>query len=414
MGLKHFFIFIISLAPWVAYSQGVSDSTLIKLLPKNDTLTGRFAVSPNQHQLEPLDIPRDRGLYILTSDKTMQMRILGSVRLLTLYDDRLLANKNAFITAQIPVSKSERNIPNYNSTLSQTRLGFEVTRKTVKGDVFIRLETDFAGQNGFRIRHAYGSFGRLLIGQTWSLFTNVTAVPATVDFNGPTGVAMTRTPQVRYEFPLTKDLAIYAALEYSIEDYQEEDSSNLILVNLTPDFTMKIEKKFDFGNIQLSFLATTLTAKDTMNNLFTRLVTGFGVFGTVKLSKQTKIDYQMAGGRAVAHYIAALSGNSQDIIYDPSSGRFQPIYSYGGFVAVTHNWTNEFFSTASIGATGVENFSFQPENSYRNGIGVTVDFFWNVIEGSKVGLEYVYGKRFNKNLAFGNASRVAALFYYDF
>jgi hypothetical protein len=42
-----------------------------------------------------LDIAQDRGLFIVTPDRQMQLRILGSVRYLIVYDDRDLISKTA-------------------------------------------------------------------------------------------------------------------------------------------------------------------------------------------------------------------------------------------------------------------------------------------------------------------------------
>jgi len=142
-----------------------------------------------------LDIGQNRGLFIVTPGGEMQLRILGSVRYLLVYDDTKMERKNSFNTYDIPVGEFSQRLPNYYNGLQQSRLGFEITRKTDKGNVFIRLETDFAGPNGFRIRHAYGQYQNFLFGQTWSLFSQVSFLPATVGFGGPTGSIAVRSPR---------------------------------------------------------------------------------------------------------------------------------------------------------------------------------------------------------------------------
>ena len=130
-----------------------------------------------KHELSPLDIGKDRGLYIITPSGKMQLRILGSVRYSVLYDFVELSKKKSFNTYYIPTGADNIKIPNFYNDLNQTRLGFEVTRKLEKSDVFIRLECDFNGSGGqFRIRHAYGQINRFLVGQTWSLFSNVSSL----------------------------------------------------------------------------------------------------------------------------------------------------------------------------------------------------------------------------------------------
>lgn len=116
----------------------------------------------------PLDIAQNRGLIIVTPDQKMQLRILGSVRYFFIFDEIEMASKNAFNTHEIPTGEMNRPLFNYLNSLGQTRLGFEVPRHTGGKTMFIRLETDFAGPTGLRIRHAYGQYGCFLFGQTWT------------------------------------------------------------------------------------------------------------------------------------------------------------------------------------------------------------------------------------------------------
>ncbi len=113
-----------------------------------------------KEELGPLDIGKDRGLYIVTADRKMQLRILGSVRFFALYDMVEIPVKKTFNTYFIPTGDNNVKIPNYYNSLNETRLGFEITRILETQNVFIRLETDFNGSQGqFRIRHAYGQLG---------------------------------------------------------------------------------------------------------------------------------------------------------------------------------------------------------------------------------------------------------------
>ena len=135
-------------------------------------------------EVAALDIAEDRGLFILTPDKKMQMRILGSVRYLIVFDQKNLSSKDAYSTYEIPTGDLNTSLPNYFNGLGQSRLGFEVVRITNKGDIFIRLETDFAGSNGFRIRHAYRSgiqspmyLKALIYPLGWSILSPISRCP---------------------------------------------------------------------------------------------------------------------------------------------------------------------------------------------------------------------------------------------
>ena len=99
----------------------------------------------------------------------------------------------------------------------QSRLGFRATRPTDAGEVFARIEGDFFGGTSgapeFRLRHAYGEFQGLLVGQTWTNFMPIESYPATVDFQGPAGLPFVRQGQVRYTYTSAQGVGFSASVE---------------------------------------------------------------------------------------------------------------------------------------------------------------------------------------------------------
>jgi len=92
----------------------------------------------------------------------------------------------------------------------QSRLFAKTTTPTAWGELKTYVEADFFGapgnetasnSNGLRVRHAYGTLGHLLAGQTWTTFSDVAAYPETLDFGGAVGVPFTRQAQVRWTQP---------------------------------------------------------------------------------------------------------------------------------------------------------------------------------------------------------------------
>ncbi len=104
----------------------------------------------------PLDIGQNRGLFIVTPDGKMQLRILGSVRFLLVYDNIDLYSKSSFVTFEIPTGDQNKTFPNYYNDLNQTRLGFEITRKTELGNLFVlNGDSDLAPGLGVRSDHEH-------------------------------------------------------------------------------------------------------------------------------------------------------------------------------------------------------------------------------------------------------------------
>ena len=83
-----------------------------------------------------------------------------------------------------------------------------INTKYVKGDVTGFIEMDFYGGGGNevatnssnpRLRHAFLSYKNLMVGQYWSTFMPLAALPESLDFAGPiAGEVFVRQQQIRY------------------------------------------------------------------------------------------------------------------------------------------------------------------------------------------------------------------------
>ena len=201
----------------------------------------------------PLDIGGNRGLFIVTPDRKLQLRILGSVRYLVVFDGYSLDDQQSLNPYEVPTGDANVATPSYYNSLNQSRLGFEATRRVKNDDIFIRLEMDFNQESGFGIRHAYGKYGAFLAGQTWSLFSQISALPPTVDMNGPVSAITLRTPQVRYTtHGLIEGIKTSFSLEFPEHNFVTSDSSGLQAFQLLPDPTIRLEKSLPWGDAQIS------------------------------------------------------------------------------------------------------------------------------------------------------------------
>lgn len=362
-----------------------------------------------------LDIGQDRGLFIVTPDGKMQLRILGSVRYLLVYDDLNLNSKNAFHTFEIGTRDNSQRLPNYYNGLDQSRLGFEVTRLTDGGNVFVRLEMDFAGVNGFRIRHAYGQYNKWLFGQTWSLFSQITTTPATVGFGGPCGSIQVRSPQVRYT---AKNLLPASTISFGLEYFKPEltipDSGFVESFQLIPDITARIEKKVDWGVLYLSGIMPMLTGRSEDGEFILR--PGWGVAFSTEINSWAggKWYAQANGGRAITRYYGDLSGQGLDLVVDPETNKAHLPFVFGTYLTYEHHWSDKVFSNFTYSLLLLQKEDYTTDDTYHMGENFRINSFWTIVEGARVGLEYIYGTRKDRGGDKGSANRVNMLFYYDF
>src|SRR5437899_10708201 len=100
---------------------------------------------------------------------------------------------------------NERNQVKFGAR--ESRLFVKTNTPTTFGDLNTHVEFDFYGadgnesvsnSHGFRLRHAYGTLGNFLAGQTWTNFMNPASLPDTLDFGGPVGQIFDRQAQVRW------------------------------------------------------------------------------------------------------------------------------------------------------------------------------------------------------------------------
>jgi len=429
-------LFILATLPSIAYAQDNknSDSTFIEL--DNEELVDETSKpdsnfvkieygQPEEKGLEndstlqyqevyPLDIASDRGLFILSPDRMMQMRILGSVRVLMNYGDQAMPDKYTFNPYEIPMYERVQT-PNFFANLALTRLGFEVTRRTKKmGDLFVRIETDFAGSNGYRLRHAYGQIGSVLIGKTWTLFNNANFLPATVSRLGPAGATSIFTPQVRYSRSINDQYNWQASIEYSTPDINLPDSIDASLLQVIPDVVGRLNYRGDKLSYRVSALITTISATDTSNTVGYSFGFAGSFSGMYTFSEKDQLHFSATFTTAASRFIDIFSGKNEDISYNPNSQTFYSQNVLGGYVAWSHTWPKNISSSLAVGSATIFNKDFQLDDEYHYSYNTLLNIFWQPVEGARLGIEFASGERHNKGGERGRATRLSILMYYDF
>jgi hypothetical protein len=362
------------------------------------------------------DSPEERGFLIVTTDRKAQLRIRGSIRMNGAWDFNGLQNQDVFSTYDIPVGDANKTEPRFFLAANQTRLGIEAKRETTLGEAFMRIEGDFLGEgNTIRLRHAFGSVNYLLVGQTWSTFGDVTSIPWTVDLDGPNSAVAERSVQIRYTKNLTDDLRWAAAAEAPELESTRPDSLQIEpTFQSWPDMVARIRKYGDWGHLQFAGVLRSLNERKPDNNLQYLLGYGGLISGSMILVEQNSILFQVVYGKAVARYITALTGKGLDLIFNPNTNEYETLTSFGGFISYGHYWKPDLYSYFTIGRTSVQNKAYQSDDAFSYSQYLSANLFWEATAGVRVGIEYSWGTRVNKNDERGTANRLSFISYYDF
>ncbi|HMC76355.1 MAG TPA: DcaP family trimeric outer membrane transporter, partial [Vicinamibacterales bacterium] len=102
----------------------------------------------------------------------------GRIKLDIIRDFDPIGSEDSFDPRTIPVDGSEGT--NSNIHAKETRLFLDIRGPVEGKELKMFVETDFYGSGStLRLRHAYGSYGGLLAGQTWSTFVDDNNFPNT-------------------------------------------------------------------------------------------------------------------------------------------------------------------------------------------------------------------------------------------
>jgi hypothetical protein len=387
----------------------ITDSALIA----GDSAVANADTLRDEH---PQDVSDRTGFLFETPDQRGQLRIRASIRLNGAYDFNGLQNTDSFDTYQIPVGADTTEQARFFLQATQSRIGFELSRATPGGPVFGRIEADFRGSgDSFRLRHAFGQYKQVLAGQTWSTFTDLDALPMTVDFEGPPSSTNVRAPQIRYSATLADSLSWAVALEAPKADVSSPDSSEASFQGYG-DITARAKLTSDWGHVQISAVLRSLAANDSEGN--TDFLPGLGgmLSGRSQVSDVDAVLFQFLGGLAISRFVGSLGGEGLDLVYNPNTGAYERMISYGGFITWNRQRLlgRELETNVTGGILGVQNRGFQSDDAYRSSQYLSANAFWRFTEGGRVGVEGSWGRRVNKDGESGTATRLSFAAYFDF
>ena len=375
-------------------------------------------------EAHPQDSPEQTGFVFAAPDGKGSFRLRASIRLNGAWDFSGLRSTDVFDTYLIPVGESLTvDQARFFMQATQSRFGFELNRDTGKGIVFGRIETDFRGDgSSLRLRHAYGEFWRFLAGQTWSTFTDVTALPVTVDLEGPPSSNTVRTPQVRYSVSPAEGWQAALALEAPQVDATVVDSTDVSAGTFENfqgfgDIAARLRRETGWGHLTVSTIVRSITMTDREQE--TQFVPGLGLqlSGRIELDGDDQLLFQAIGGRAISRFVGSLGGKGLDVLLNPITGRWEAVVSYGGYLTYSHRWLNlapGVISNFTIGGIGVAQEDWYSDDDFNYSFYLSANGFWRITTGARLGGELSWGKRVNKGGESGDALRLSFAAYFDF
>lgn len=302
----------------------------------------------------------------------------------------------------------------------QSRFFIKTSTPTRFGEVGSYVEFDLFGtagndsvsnSNNLRVRHAYGTIGQLLAGQTWTTLSDPAVYPETVDFGGPVGVIFARQAQVRWTQP-------FAGGEWAVA---VENPETVVTLANGSSFRADDDRLPDFaGNVKFN--------------------TPYGKYTFAGMVRQMRID-SAADPAAVLHKWGGVVGanavvgvGADDIRATYYVGNAIGRYSVGFFndallgttgglklpsqwvatVAYRHFWMPGLRSTLAISGLHSANAAGTAGGVNRSAQSLHANLIWSPVAQTNLGLEFIEARRAVQNGQSGTLHRLQASAQYLF
>lgn len=388
-------------------SQAYSDS--IKALIEN------FYYDQFRHFQDP-DAPY---FLFMSRDATLAMGIGGAVRMRAYYDWDGAIPAPGFAPYLIPMTPDPTKMKSFNTTPAGTCLFFRVIgQNKVLGNYQLYIEANFNGYQArdFHLKKAYAIVNDFTIGYTNSTFSDPSALPPTVDAQGPSNKISPTSVLVRWMPKFKKNWIAAVSLETPSNSITT-DSTTRKVDNWIPDMAAFIQYQWDrTSHVRLSGIIRALSYRDMLTEK-NRNKAGWAVMlssvahPTDRITTYATVNYghgygSLGGDLLIGAYDLIPKTDTPGALYAPAS--------FGWCLGLQYNFMPNLFVSTSFSQT-----RFLPKRNlnpaeYKYGLCGNVNIFWNMTPRMQIGAEFDYGKRKDFSGQSRWAKRIGAVAQFSF
>lgn len=307
----------------------------------------------------------------------------------------------------------------------ESRLFVKTSTPTAWGDFTTYLEGDFYGadanesvsnSSGPRLRHAYGSLGHLLAGQTWTNFMYVPSLPETLDFGGPVGQIFNRQAQVRWTQAF--EGAALAGGQWSVA---LENPESVVTVpggasfraddDHVPDLTGQLVFNTSRGKVAVSGVVRQVRADASTPAVVAQRTGGaLSIGGIIPAIGKDDFRFLAAAGNAIGRY---SDGFFQDGVVD-ADGSIRLPRQWSWYTAYRHFWRQNLRSSLVLSGASQRNPAGTSGSANRSTRSVHANLIWSPVVNTDLGVEYIHADRETEDGLKGRLNRFQASAKYVF
>jgi hypothetical protein len=349
----------------------------------------------------------------------------GFAQLDFINDLQVIGNPDQFVVSSVPVGGGTGNT---GSELSarQTRVFVETDAPWTVAPLLAYVEVDFfdpQNASNLHLRHAFGAVGRptgvrLVAGYTWTVFMDATVIPSQLDYAGPVGLANTQQAQARLGVPFHQARGSNGearGLEWMLSiEAPDPQVTTPMSVEATgyarwPDAVTALRWRHAYGHLLASALFRQVgifpaggarTADVGYGGNFTGRLSGF--------RGKDQLLWAVGGGRGVARYFAGSNGLSLDGFLQPD-GALSLSRTAGGLLSYQHFFGGDRFSlTATASVLRLFDLDAGSDTTLKQ-----LQYYGGLFQcfpnrRFMFGVQYLFGRRENRNGDSGSDNRVQA------
>ncbi|MEM7144852.1 MAG: DcaP family trimeric outer membrane transporter [Verrucomicrobiota bacterium] len=343
-----------------------------------------------------------------------------------IHDHGRIATPTDFVTAAIVTGNDvDSTIPDRDTGVSVNATKFILEGNTPfsDGTIATHLSMDFFGDSFVRSpnvlwRQAYVELedmvfgGDLLMGKAWTTFTDVDSWPATLDYEGPSSSLQTLHPIVRW----TRGLGDRFRTEWAVEKPDDHDLEGADSSGRWPDIIVTLAKREGTGTNHVKVAGVLRDLRGEGSGRRETSALGWGVASTGRLSpsflpSDDVVTYGVAAGAGIGTF---FDDEPPDAVFNDETGELETLRSFGYYLGYQHYWSERWSSTMSYGELRVDNREIEEDDAYRKGRYFSANLVWQPTSWWMTGVEFLRGKREDKNGVDGTDSRVQFSVRYSF
>ena len=342
------------------------------------------------------------------AESGLSVRVGGYAKLDVIRDFDAIGDTDQFDVATIPTDGR----PGENTRLHarETRLnldtrmsnGFDVLRVFVEGDFFNANDTSF------RLRHAFAEIEGVTAGQTWTTFMDEGPGPRLVDFENPSGYIIDRRALLRYEHELFEELLVAVAVEESRIAISEPPGTMGLVNSLWPDLVTRVRWERPSYHVQLAAIVREFQFHDNLSG-HRQDITGWGFnfSGASHVTGSDTLYFEVTFGEGIGGFRDATDAGPD------AFGSLEALPGFAWNIAWTHEWSKRWSSNFIFSKADVTNSAGQPGSDLHSLQYLAANLIWSPHDRIDVGMEYLFGRREDKDESAGEANRLhfAVWFY---